>query len=310
MRDELSLLQAQLTYKKRLESMLKELRSQQGPLRQKVAKLEKVMRSEQKDVDRLEGRSLAAFFYNVVGKMDAKLDEERREYYAARVKYDAAARELEAIEQDIEATEEDLGDLSDCEIRYAQALEEKRRAIEAAGTAASGELLGKEHSLSTLQSQERELEGAIAAGTTVLRTASDVLNGLRNVESLNHFDRFGKNPLTDMAKHETLDEAQKCGELLQVNLQKFNTELSDVSIRESLQGNIDWMLQFSDLFFDNLLVDSAVPERIRQAHEQVDRLLNHVLGILRQLQTKLEEVRHKQAKAKQEVDALILNIEV
>ena len=28
------------------------------------------MREEQADVDRLEGRSLAAFFYNVVGKME------------------------------------------------------------------------------------------------------------------------------------------------------------------------------------------------------------------------------------------------
>ena len=55
MKDDLSLLQAQLTYKKRLESMLKELKAQQEPLQAKVAKLEARMRSEQKDVDRLEG---------------------------------------------------------------------------------------------------------------------------------------------------------------------------------------------------------------------------------------------------------------
>lgn len=310
MRDDLSLLQAQLAYKKRLESMLKELRSQQEPLRQKVAKLEKTMRCEQKDVERLEGRSLAAFFYNVVGKKDEKLDAERREYYAARVKYDSAARELEAIEQDIASTEEDLQDLTDCETRYARALEEKRLAIEAAGTTGSEKLLENEHIMNVLQGQERELEEAITAGTTVLHTSSEVLSSLRNVESLSYLDRLGKNPLTDIARHETLDEAQKCIEQLQVHLQYFNKELSNVSIRESIRENIGWMLSFSDLFFDNLFADAAMPERIRLARTQVEQLLNRVLEILRQLQTKLEEVRYKHVKAKEEVDALILNIEV
>lgn len=310
MRDELSLLQAQLTYKKRLEAMLKELRAQQEPLKEKVARLEKKMHSERKDVERLEGHSLAAFFYYALGKKDEKLDEERREYYAARVKYDAAARELEAIEQDIECTEEDLADLADCEQRYARVIEERRRSIENAGTAQSEELLEKERTLHFLQTQERELEESIAAGTTVLRTASDVISSLRNVENISSLDRFGNNPLTDMAKHETLDEAQKCAQQLQVDLQQFNKELSDVSIREDLQGSIDRMLKFSDAFFDNLLIDAAVPEQVRQAREQVDRALDQILGILRQLQTRLEEVRHNLVKEKENVNALIASVEV
>lgn len=238
MRDDLSLLQAQLTYKKRLEAMLAELRAQQEPLQKKAAELEAVMLQEQKDVDRLEGRSLAAFFYNVVGKKDEKLNEERRQAYAARVKYDAVAQELEAIEQDIAFTEEDLADLADCEERYARKIEEKRLAIEAAGNALSAELLEKEKALNDLQIQERELDAAIHAGTAVLRTASEVLNGLRNVENLSYPDRFGNHAQADRAKHEALDEAQKYAQQLQIALQRFNTELADTSIRESMQGQL------------------------------------------------------------------------
>ena len=40
MKDELSLYQAQLTHKKRLEAVLAELRSQQAPLQKKAAELE------------------------------------------------------------------------------------------------------------------------------------------------------------------------------------------------------------------------------------------------------------------------------
>lgn len=310
MRDELSLLQAQLTYKKRLEAMLKELKAQQEPLAKKVAQLEAKMVSERKDVDQLEGRSLAAFFYHALGKKDEKLDAERREYYAARVKYDAARRELDAIETDIASTEEDLADLQDCEARYARAIEEKRIAIENAGTSLSQDFLEKEHTLNDLCHQERELEEAIAAGTNVLRTASDTLNSLRNMESLGYLDRLGKNPLTDMAKHDTLDEAQKNVELLQVELQRFNKELSDIPNRETMQSSIERMLKFSDSFFENLFTEAAMPQRIRQAYTQVELTLDPTLGILRQLQTRLEEVRHKQRPAKAEVDELILNIEL
>lgn len=310
MRDEISLLEAQLTYKKRLEAMLCELRSQQAVLKEKVFRLEKSLQTEQKDVQRLEGHSLAAVFYLVTGRMEEKLDTERREYYAARVKYDAALRELKAVEQDIECTEEDLMDLADCEKRYVQVMEEKRIAIENAGTAVSEELLEKEQNLTFLHAQERELEEAIGAGTAALRASNDVVNSLKHAESVGIFDALGGGFLADFAKQETLDEAQKAVEQLQHHLQKFNKELADVAFRADLQVGVDRLLKFSDSFFDGLLIDTAMPDRIHQSRNQVDQTRDNILGILRQLQTRLEEVRHKQGKAREEVESMIARIEL
>lgn len=310
MRDDLSLLQAQLTYKKRLEAMLKELRSQQEPLQKRVAELEQIMLRERRDVDRLEGRSLAAFFYHMSGKMDEKLDTERREYYAARVKYDASAHELEAIEQDIEATEEDLADLADCEERYARAMEEKRLAVEAAGTQDAQILLKQEEELSYLASQEQELVEAIEAGTAALRTTADAIQIIESAKDWATFDLLGGGFLADMAKHDKLDQGQKLIEDLQVQLQRFNRELSDVTIRSCLQVNIDGMLKFADIFLDGLLADAAVLDRIKQSLVQVEQTREDILIILRQLQDELEEVRRKHARLKTDVDALILNVEL
>lgn len=309
MRDEISLLQAQLTYKKRLEGMLSELRSQQAILKEKVYRLEKSMQSELQDVQRLEGHGLSAFFYYVTGQMEEKLDQERREYYAARVKYDAAVRELNALEQDIDCTVEDLQDLSDCENRYIQVMEAKRIAIENAGTQVSEELIEQEQNLSFLRDQERELEEAIAAGTTALRTANDVVQSLKHVETMDVFDLLGRS-LADMAKHETLDDAQKNVELLQQHLQKFNKELSDVQLREGLQVRMDRLLRFSDAFFEQVLTDTALLENLKQAHSQVDQTRDNILGILRQLQTRLEEVRHKIERVRAQVDSLIVSIQL
>ena len=310
MKDELSLLQAQITYKKRLEVVLAELQAQQAPLKKKAAELEAVMLRERKDVDRLESRSLAAFIYHMSGKMDEKLDIERREYYAARVKYDACRRELEAIEQDIESTEEDLADLADCEARYADAAEAKRRAIEATGTPEAQTLLSKEAELTYLSGQQRELEEAIAAGTTALQTTAAIMQTVESAKDWATFDLLGGGLLADFAKHDKLDEAQKEVEDLQIQLQRFNKELSDVTIRACLQMNIDGMLRFADIFFDSLLTDLTVLDKIKLSYSQVKDTREQILTILRQLQDELEDVHHKLGRLQKEVDSLIFNAEL
>ena len=110
-------LQQQVAEKKRLEAKLQELYTQQEMLEAQTQTLERAKLNEQADVDRLEGRSLAAFFYNVVGKLDQKLDKERQEAYAAQVKYDAAARELDSVQADIARCEDQTARLAGCEER-------------------------------------------------------------------------------------------------------------------------------------------------------------------------------------------------
>lgn len=310
MREVLSLLEAQLTYKKRLEAMANELREQRTVLQHKVSLLEQKMLSEKKDVDRLEGRSLAAFYYHAFGKMNEKLEGERREYYAARVKYDAAVRELKAVELDLECTEEDLLDLQDCESRYIRAMEAKRKAIEESGTPQSRNLVEKAQDLSFMQSQEQELEEAIAAGTTALRLASEVVRSLKHMEGLGVIDRLGGGFLMDMAKQEVLDETQKNVEQLQIQLQRFNKELADVKIRDNMTAGIGRLLKFTDTYFETLVTAETPVDRLKESGRQVDETRDLLLGILRQLQSRLEEVRHRQVTMQEELNALILSAEV
>ena len=121
----------QVAEKKSCEAKQKELTAQRNALADRLKKLEKSKLAEQADVDRLEGHSLAAFFYQVIGKMDEKLDKERQEAYAARVKYDAALHDLSSVDADLEQIQNRLERLSDCERQYQAALSEKIKSINA-----------------------------------------------------------------------------------------------------------------------------------------------------------------------------------
>ena len=138
--EQLQKLQEHIARKRQLEAQVSELRTQRSTLSTRVRELEVIKMQEQADVDKLEGRSLAAFFYNVIGKMDEQLNKEREEAYAARVKYDAAARELTAVEDELARYEAELSGLRDCERQYDAVLQEKAAAVKSAGGPAAEEI--------------------------------------------------------------------------------------------------------------------------------------------------------------------------
>ena len=70
------------------------------------------------------------------------------------------------------------------------------------------------------------------------------------------------------------------------------------------------MLKFADFFFDGILADAAVLDKIKQSLHQVEQTRENILTILRQLQDELEEVRHRHSHIQKDVDTLVLSTEL
>ena len=273
--EQLRQLQAQCARKKKLEATVEELRVQQKAYAARAEELQQIMSDEQADVDRLEGRSLSAFFYNVIGKMDEKLTQERKEAYAARVKYDAAARELFGIEEDLKRYEAELDSLQGCEDRYASVLREKT---------------------------------AVDAGSAAVACADQILSELDSAEDWGTWDLIGGGLITDLVKHGHLDEAQAAVENLQTQLRRFKTELADVTIDADIQVSIDGFLRVADYFFDGLFADWAVLDQIHQSQEQVHRTRSQICGVLDHLQTLLEQTQGEISSISLEVEQLVTSV--
>ena len=303
--EQLQRLQEQIARKRQLEAQISELRTQRSTLSARVRELEAIKMQEQADVDKLEGRSLAAFFYNVIGKMDEQLNKEREEAYAARVKYDAVARELAAVEEDLARCEAELTGLRDCEKRYDSVLQEKATAVKNAGGAAAEEILKLEERLAFLNSQNRELREAVSAGNSALNTANQVLSSLDSAESWGTWDLFGGGLISDLAKHSHLDEAQGNIEHLQSQLRRFKTELADVKISANMQVNVDGFLRFADYFFDGLFADWAVLDKISQAQEQVHSTRRQIENVLSRLCGMQRSVEQEQVQLQTKLDTLV-----
>lgn len=281
--EKMQLLRRQVEQKKHKESKLKELYTQRATLSAKVDVLRKEKLDEQADVDRLECHSLTSFFYGVIGKMDEKLDKEREEAYAASVKYDVAAHELSSVEEDIKRYEAELGELRECEQQYAQVLKDKLEAIKSFGTQEAEGILRTEEHISYLEGQAKAIQEALRAGQVALETTDSILSSLDSAEGWGTWDLLGGGLLSDMAKHGHLDEAQQRVEYLQVQLRRFKTELTDVTINADMQVNIDGFLCFADYFFDGLFADWVVLDKINQSQTQVQNTKSQIECVVNRL---------------------------
>ena len=286
----------QVAEKKNCEAKQKELTAQRDTLADRLKKLEKSKLAEQADVDRLEGHSLAAFFYQVIGKMDEKLDKERQEAYAARVKYDVALHDLSSVDADLAQIQNRLARLSDCERQYQAALSEKIKSIKVSAHPAAQQIA--------------ESESRIAAGKTALHTVNEVLETLHNAEGWSTWDVMGGGLMADLAKYEELDDAQEQIEQLQVELRRFKTELADVEITADLQVTVDSFLKFADFFFDGLFADWAVLDHINQAQSRVENTKDQIKRVLALLKKMREDVDVQIADEKEKQEQLAVETEL
>ena len=307
MHDDIFALQQKVAQKPLLESKLYELHTQRRQYDNQVISLRVAFRKEQEDVEKLEGRSLANYFYKVIGKLDDKLDQERKEAYAAKVKLDAAERELAGIESDIKEMQEQITDVLVAETRYKDALELKRRQLKDSGTQVADQILSMEERIAALQAQKQEIKEAISAGYSARSTADRILSELEDADGWNTWDMFGGGGIiTHMAKHSHLDEAQDLVSDLQSKLRRFKTELADIQITANMQVNVDGFLRFADYFFDGLFADWAVGDKINQSMNSVSSTKSQISRTLDKLNSMEQAADRGIASLKQQLDELIV----
>ena len=308
MGETLQQLQQKIASGKALEARLQELQNQKLEFDRKVTSLRVAFRDEQADVEKLEGRSLANYFFQVVGKLDEKLTKERQEAYAAKVKLDAAERELAGIEADMDEIRAQLAEVRLAREQYGFALDRKRIELIHSRTDAAEQILDMEEKLASLEAYKKELREAINAGSSARATADRVLRELDKADNWNTWDMFGGDGLiTQMAKHSHLDSAQDLTEELQRKLRRFKTELADVQITADTQVNIDGFLRFADYFFDGLFVDWTVGNRIKESRSSVSGTKNQISRTIDQLTAMEQNADREIALLKEELDRFIVH---
>ncbi len=290
-----------------LENKLQALQDQRRVVDQTAVSLQVDYRLEQEDVEKLEGRSLTNYFFQVIGKMDDKLDQQRQEAYAAKVKLDAAQAHLAGIDHDIQEILEQLHEGRIAKAQYRQELEKKRALIRHSGSTAGEELLAMEERMAGLKAQKKEIQEAISAGIQARTMAERILDALSSADDWNTWDMLGGGGIiTHMAKYSHLDDAQDMVQALQSRLRRYQTELADIQISADLQVSVDGFLRFADYFFDGLFVDWAVGDRIDRSQGEVRKVERQIERMQSRLSQLESDVDREMELLKEQMDRLVV----
>lgn len=293
--EEIRRLRSEIARAGQLKIRLESLYRQRKELGEREAELRSRRVEEQDDVDRLEGRSLARYFYTLLGSLDEKLDAERAGARAAAVEHDAVLAELEDVNAAVGEAEGELAVLSGCEERYDKAVSAKAEYLKKSGSPLADKLRGIEKRAAYNERQTRETDEAIRAGEAACAAAERVVKSLSSASTWSTIDIFSDSFLADVVKYGRIDDAQRAMEQLRIALRRFGTELADVGGR--LETGMGDLLTFADIFFDNIFTDFAVSSRInralyeaREVEERVQRSLSSLHALRGRLETEAAEL--------------------
>ena len=307
-KEQLDQLREKMARKRKLSTEVAALEDQRSGLAARVQQLKEETYKEQLDVDQLENFSAAKLFYQIMGKLDERLEKEQAELYAAALRYDSARQELHAVGADLAARREELSLLGNCEAEYNRLLEARARELrQDPQSPTARRLLALEERQAQLAARSKELQEAIQAGYNALSDISSIESALSSAEGWGTWDVFGGGLISDMAKYSHLDDAQQQINGLQRSLSRFRTELADVDIRTGIQVEVDSFLRFADYFFDNIFTDWAVLDRIRRTQSQIHEVDGSVRTILYRLERDLDQCQRDSEAVRQELKDFLVN---
>lgn len=115
-----------------------------------------------------------------------------------------------------------------------------------------------------------EIMEAITAGERALESLYTAQNKLKSAKNWGMLDLFGGGLISNIMKHNKMEDAASCMEKAKRDLRVFQRELKDVNLPLDMRMDVNVFLSFADFFFDGLVADYMVQTEIENAREQVE----------------------------------------
>ena len=289
----------------KIDSMLKGLKDEQLSLERKVSELKAILDKEDLDVKKLEGNSLAGVFYFVLGRLEERLENEKKEALGAKLKYDQAVRDLEDVKHEISKLCSERMNYMDCERKYESLYAAKRDMLIKSDPDRAQNLLNLTEQLNKSKNSLKEIREAISAGRSVIYSLEKAMGSLNSAEGWGVWDMLGGGLISDLAKHSHIDNAKYEAEQAQILLRRFRAELADIRIREDIHIETGGFAKFADFFFDGLIADWFMQSKIKNSHESVSRVKSQVQSVLSELSSLESRESSRIRKVETEIDELI-----
>jgi hypothetical protein len=295
----------QIRRKQKLERDLVSVQKSLGEANARLELLKGQLKKEEVDVVKLEGTNLTALFYSVLGSREQQLEKERQELLSAQLKYQNVERQVALLAYDQQFLQERLAELANVEAEYETILSEKEDYLHRSNHKAAAELIKNAEQIAGLESDEKEIDEAVTAGSNVISSLNRVIESLQSAKGWGTWDMLGGGLLSTAIKHNRIDDARDEIDEVQPLMSRFSRELADVQNQIDLQVNIGEFETFADYFFDGLIVDWVVQSKITESLAQVETARSNISDTVDQLEDFKNEIQKKRTELRNQRVKLI-----
>ncbi len=296
-RTELSEVTTKLDRLKKVDHRLEDLNRELTDLEGKIAYLVKQVDKESADIETLNKTGVKSLFYKVLGSKEEQLEKERQEYLEANLRYDEARKSLELLVYERNVLEEKIRALPATQRRHRELLKLREQEI----IASNPQLAAKINSIDAQITERRkmifEVEEALAVGRGAIHLLEQVLVKLNEAVNWGQWDMAGRRGrmTTGHMKHRQIDMAKDLAYKAKISLTQYEKELRDIYGPENfgLTVTIPTFSSFTDIFFDNLITDWIVQQKIQNTRSGVISVKDKTLRLQATLKGMLPKMRYE-----------------
>jgi len=274
----------------RQDALLRQIVDREATLR----RLDEQLAREEADVRALEGKSLSAMFATMLGRKEERLRAERADVLRATLARDAESAAIGELRADEKPLREALWALGDTAAELESARRAKEADLVARGDAPARRLAEIDAAASDARAVSKELAEAVAAADTAIRALDEVGDSLDSAGNWGTFDLLGGGMIATWAKHSRIDDARGAAHRAQAALDRFARELADVrqgGARGPMVVEIGSFSKFADFFFDGLIADWIVQQRISESRANVASARRDVAEVRHRLAAQIVAIR-------------------
>ena len=295
-RTELSEVTKKIARLKKIGNRLEDLNREMADLQTKIGNLVKQVDKESADIETLNKTGVKSLFYKVLGSKEEQLEKERQEYLEANLHYDEARKSLELLEYERNILEEKIKALPVTEHRYQELLKLREEEIIATNPQLAVKIKTIDAQITERQKMIFEVEEALDVGRGAAHLLDRVLNKLNEAVNWGQWDMAGRRGrMSSHMKHRQIDMAKDLAYKAKISLTQFEKELRDIYGPENfgLIVTIPTFSSFTDIFFDNLITDWIVQQKIQNTRSGVVSVKDKTLRLMATLEGMIPKIKYE-----------------
>lgn len=252
---------------------------------------EEKLDKEYNDWQQLESLSVKSLFHKVLGSKEEQIERERQDYLQASLKYNEFKKSVDILEYEKSLLEKKLLDISLLQNKLKTLKKRRTQELLMSNSPKGVELKNILRKSDEQLVLRNEIRSAVTAGNQSSQMLDKMLSYLQQAKNWGNWDMMGKGRMASYNKHDAIDRAKDAASHSKHLLNRFQQELYSLGAGNfSFDITMDSLSSFTDIFFDNLISDWIMQQKIKNALSSVFSVRDKVERIVQSLENDLKKI--------------------